>query len=243
MSRLKNAYRLLALAGVLTAIAWGCSTDSPTAPRQTPAPPPTGAPTSLRVTISANPPAIVVDDELNSGNESSTIKVRVVDRTTGNPLPDGTLVEVSTSQGSFSLSAFVQSVGVALANGEAFLTLFGGGPPTPLGVATVGANLRGTRATVQVPIDILVADFFTNNPEDNFSVRFHDDSRGNPTRFRWDFGDGTGNSLQNPIHIFEGPGTYVVQFTVSKTVAGVEFSDRTTMNITISEPPVEEPPP
>lgn len=40
------------------------------------------------------------------------------------------------------------------------------------------------------------------------------------TSFYWNFGDGTGSNLQNPLpHVFPGPGTYTVVLTISSQVA------------------------
>jgi hypothetical protein len=41
-------------------------------------------------------------------------------------------------------------------------------------------------------------------------VAFHDDSEGQVTSWRWDFGDGTDSSDQFPIHQYKAPGEYVV---------------------------------
>ena len=149
MRRRENVYRLLALAGVLTAIGWGCSTDSPTAPVQTPAPPDTGGPRIYRITLDADPAGIVLDDLANTGLENTRIRVRVVDLNTNRPPADGTLIDVTTSIGSFDPTTLVQRVGVSLANGEAFLTLYAFPPPSQRGVATVSATLRGTRGSIQ----------------------------------------------------------------------------------------------
>ncbi len=241
MSRKRHFLRLLTLAGVLGAIAWGCSTDSPTAPQQTPAPPSDGPPRVYRVTVQPQAPGgIVIDDLANSGDENLSIKIRAVNLATGNPVPDGTLLNVTTSLGSFDPAATLREVGVGVANGEAFVTLFADGPPSQLGVATIAATLQASRGTAEVPIQILVADFFTNNPENNLSVRFTDNSRGNPRSFFWEFGDGATSTQQNPLREFVDPGTYTVRFTCYKTVAGVRLSSTTIQNITVAEE--EEPP-
>lgn len=49
-----------------------------------------------------------------------------------------------------------------------------------------------------------------------FTVQFFDRSRGAPTTFNWDFGDGSPNSaLRNPSHTYSELGTYSVTLTVS----------------------------
>jgi len=48
-----------------------------------------------------------------------------------------------------------------------------------------------------------------------FIVQFTDLSKGNPTSWTWEFGDGTGSSDQNPRHIYLNEGAYDVRLTVS----------------------------
>jgi len=45
-------------------------------------------------------------------------------------------------------------------------------------------------------------------------VQFTDLSKGIPTTFSWDFGDGTGSVEQNPIHTYNRKGEYTVSLTV-----------------------------
>jgi len=47
-----------------------------------------------------------------------------------------------------------------------------------------------------------------------FIVKFQDTSKGNPTRWLWEFGDGTESSDQNPTHIYLDEGAYDVRLTV-----------------------------
>ena len=45
-------------------------------------------------------------------------------------------------------------------------------------------------------------------------VIFKNDSIGDSLSYYWDFGDGSVSNLQNPVHIYENPGTYSVALTV-----------------------------
>lgn len=47
-------------------------------------------------------------------------------------------------------------------------------------------------------------------------VMFGDRSAGNPTGWRWAFGDGTSATEQHPKHVFARPGSYTVQLTVTR---------------------------
>ena len=46
--------------------------------------------------------------------------------------------------------------------------------------------------------------------------QFIDYSKGNPTSFQWDFGDGTTTNIQNPIHTFDTAGIYSIRLIVNK---------------------------
>lgn len=51
------------------------------------------------------------------------------------------------------------------------------------------------------------------------TATFRDTSTGDPTAWLWDFGDQTPVSTQrNPVHVFPGPGRYVVTLTVSNAI-------------------------
>jgi len=47
------------------------------------------------------------------------------------------------------------------------------------------------------------------------TVNFTDTSAGSPTTWLWDFGDGQTDTLQNPTHVFSGPGPYDVTLTAT----------------------------
>ncbi len=62
-----------------------------------------------------------------------------------------------------------------------------------------------------------VADF-AGNPTSGpapLSVNFTDQSSGIITGYNWDFGDGTGSTEQNPVHVYTTPGLYTVNLTVT----------------------------
>jgi PKD repeat protein len=47
------------------------------------------------------------------------------------------------------------------------------------------------------------------------AVQFTDTSTGSPTSWNWTFGNDGGSHEQNPVHLFQDPGTYSVKLTVS----------------------------
>ncbi|WP_205504136.1 PKD domain-containing protein [Rufibacter psychrotolerans] len=81
------------------------------------------------------------------------------------------------------------------------------------------------------------ADFAYDVACSNDSTRFTDKTQlgsGSLKEWRWDFGDGTTSTRQNPSHKFKSPGTYNVRLTV--TSQGSCVSD-TTRQVTILAPP------
>ncbi|MCF8373245.1 MAG: PKD domain-containing protein [Bacteroidales bacterium] len=46
-------------------------------------------------------------------------------------------------------------------------------------------------------------------------IQFTDQSTGSPISWLWDFGDGTTDTIQNPSHLYAGPGSYSVSLIVS----------------------------
>ncbi len=51
---------------------------------------------------------------------------------------------------------------------------------------------------------------FLQNSTNFFTLYFFDTLTGNPTELMWEFGDGTMSNEQNPVHSFNGPGSFVV---------------------------------
>ena len=241
MRGIKIPFRLLTLAGVLSAVAWGCSTDSPTAPRQEAPPIPPGPGQVYYISVDADPGGIVISDTAPTGDESTTVVAEVrLDGPSGPRAADGTTILLTTSIGSFSSDATVREIGGQLVNGRVFATLFAGELPIQQGVATVRGFLEGSHGEVDVPISSLEASFVFAVQES--TVSFTDTSKGSPTVFSWDFADRTSSNSRNPVHRYRNPGTYRVRLTVSKRIAGVLLSDATDqVSVTIADP--SAPPP
>ncbi|MFA5266397.1 MAG: PKD domain-containing protein [Methanoregula sp.] len=76
-----------------------------------------------------------------------------------------------------------------------------------------------------------------------FVVRFTDLSKGNPTSWAWDFGDGTGSDEQNPNHIYMNEGSYDVHLTVSNQYGSdtVFMTGNSSATSTVTAAPVGTP--
>jgi PKD repeat protein len=62
-----------------------------------------------------------------------------------------------------------------------------------------------------------VANFISNvtSGYTPLSVAFTDKSTNFPTSWKWNFGDGTNSTFQNPVHVYSKTGNYIVNLTVS----------------------------
>ena len=56
------------------------------------------------------------------------------------------------------------------------------------------------------------------------TVRFTDQSAGDPESWYWEFGDGSTSIGPNPVHIYEVPGTYTVNLTINTPVGSDTLS-------------------
>jgi len=140
---------LLAIALAITfALVFACQSNSPTEPRNSGAPanpkPPEPV-TTYTISVTANPSALTA-----GASTPSNVIIRVVRTDTGQPPPDLTVVNVSTSLGEFgSAGSNLTTTTVQLVNGQAQLTLF---PGTSQGTATIRASLGTSAGAANVAI-------------------------------------------------------------------------------------------
>jgi PKD repeat protein len=198
----------------------GCSTDSPTAPEQdnSPNPPPTPNGT-WEITVEVDPRELEV-----SSDQPANVTIRVREVGSGNAPRSGTTIVLGTSLGDFNaLGSGLQSLVLSLLNGRADALLFAG---DVIGDMVLTAQLEasvGRRTAFVVPqIEPVEANFAEAISE--LTVTFQDISTGNPTSWRWDFGDGRRSTQQNPSHTYGAGGSYVVTLTASKTGSEDSFN-------------------
>ncbi|AKB53505.1 cell surface protein [Methanosarcina barkeri MS] len=67
------------------------------------------------------------------------------------------------------------------------------------------------------------------------SVKFTDKSTGKPTKWKWDFGDGTSSTEKNPIHKYSKEGKYTVKLIVTNA-AGSNTATKSKYIIVIAKP-------
>jgi PKD repeat protein len=73
---------------------------------------------------------------------------------------------------------------------------------------------------------------------DGLRVLFTDDSKGRPTDWSWDFGDGSNSRFQNPEHLYAQPGTYNVTLTAMNGAGSGSKSKF--VAVSLGEPPKAE---
>jgi parallel beta-helix repeat protein len=79
------------------------------------------------------------------------------------------------------------------------------------------SNYVTVTTTSQTPTAVFYSSPKSGNAP--LSVKFTDKSTGKPTKWKWDFGDGTSSTSQNPTHKYSKTGKYTVKLTVTN-VAG-----------------------
>lgn len=76
-----------------------------------------------------------------------------------------------------------------------------------------------------------------------FNVQFTDLSYGNPTSWKWDFGDGVTSTIQNPSHVYKTSDNSITnKYTVTLTATNLNGEDRETKvdYITATQTPIAE---
>jgi PKD repeat protein len=85
----------------------------------------------------------------------------------------------------------------------------------------------------QIPVQQPIAGFlFQNNGACGNEVRFEDNSSEVPQSWFWDFGDGSTDTIADPVHVYLASGTYTITQVVTNTLG----SDTTIQTVTISLP-------
>lgn len=100
---------------------------------------------------------------------------------------------------------------------------------TPVPAPEVTPEIQENSPVVEItpnvtptPVPTVAADFTAQLQEGSapMTVFFTDNSTGYPTKFMWNFGDGSSDNtspLQNPQHIYRIPGVYTVSLTASNS--------------------------
>ncbi len=151
------------------------------------------------------------------------LPVKFTDASTGNPanwyweFGDGTNaternpVHRYTIPGKYTVSLTVSNAGGSdTKTRNKYISVEGTPPPT--------ADFYGKPISGKAPLN----------------VRFTDTSKGTPTSWYWEFGDGTNGTAQNPVHSYISAGKYTVSLTASN-VGGSTTKTRT-QYITVSSP-------
>ena len=82
-----------------------------------------------------------------------------------------------------------------------------------------------------------VADFwgFPKSGNSPLSVTFTDISTGSPTTWKWDFGNGTYSTVQNPVYKYTKSGIYAVTLTVSNAAGTRTMTKHNYIEVTTSK--------
>jgi hypothetical protein len=185
-------------------------------------------PVETEIEVGSRAGAISVSaDPTSLGLEGGVVElIALVRDDEGQPLP-GASVNFRTEAGS-------------LRSGGAFLTTDADGEvrdrltisaedaqSEPDRIITVTAESGGASGVVSDTVEITIQTppqaSFTFTISNNI-VSFTDTSSGNPTQWRWNFGDGASSTEKNPVHMYTVAGSYVVRLTATNAFGSGEAS-------------------
>ena len=63
-------------------------------------------------------------------------------------------------------------------------------------------------------------------------IQFTDLSGGDPTSWMWDFGDGSSDSVQNPVHVYTRPGIYSIVLSINKEGSTAKKEEKNYISVT-----------
>ncbi|RPJ70471.1 MAG: PKD domain-containing protein, partial [Alphaproteobacteria bacterium] len=93
----------------------------------------------------------------------------------------------------------------------------------------------------KVPVSIPPVADFRGYPKSGYpllDVTFTDTSTEKPTAWKWNFGDGTYSTQQNPVHTYSEAGNYTVTLTAGNTVGSSTITKANYINATVAQVPV-----
>ena len=87
-----------------------------------------------------------------------------------------------------------------------------------------------TASALTMPVTSFTSDVTTGSAP--LTVQFTDTSQNSPTSWLWNFGDGSISTVQNPLHVFLGAGSYSVILTASNSAGSQTNSSSTAIVVT-----------
>ena len=160
----------------------------------------TGSNSGLKASVSYSPVVPVTG-----------VPIRFICRT--NNTPESWLWEFGDGEISYEPSTAHIYENAGVYNVKLTVTLNGTTASATKKVRVYAARVESTQTKSQ---ELVAAfEFSPATPEAGTNVQFTDQSTGGPTSWRWDFGDGSQSSAQNPQHQYSNPGTYNVMLTIS----------------------------
>ncbi len=189
-----------------------------------------GATSSTSGTITATnaspppPPPLAANFTASPTNGQAPLAVQFTDMSTGSPTAwdwnfgDGSTDSTTgnpshtfTSAGNFTVTLTVSGSAGQTSSGSQSITVTN--PP-----AAVTAQFSANPASGQAPL----------------AVQFTDQSTGPVTAWKWNFGDGSTSSAQNPSHTYSSAGSFTAMLTVSGSAGQTSSGSQ---SITVTNPP------
>ena len=227
-SMMKRQFTLLASLAVLLVGFLGCSVDTPTAPDQVAAPPPSSGGNNWNISVSVNPDVLAVGETgENAVLEPAIVTVKVRSRSDGSNPANGTSMTVATDLGELGTQGSgTTSIGVVLDRGEATVFLY---PGNVAAMGEITARLQGSqgRDTFEVigALNTFITSVTPNSGSESGGTRVTVNGTGfrEPLRVRFGTFYGTVTSVSETAIEVTTPASSVPLQSVSCGDGGTEY--------------------
>jgi hypothetical protein len=165
-------------------------------------------PAEVSENITVNNTTVQLKDSAN--NNIGGVNSYLAESANNLTAPDGTVTVQNTTPTTIATQA-VRSNGTATVTLNDITLTINDQNGNPLSVSSEKAAVNITKSvTTALTLNLTIA-ASTTTPVTNQSITFTGGcSNGTPTNWRWDFGDGTSSTLQNPTKSYRLTGTYTV---------------------------------
>ncbi len=125
---------------------------------------------------------------------------------------------------------FGDGVGSSTAENPTYTYATGGEFTVILTAGNVGGTDTVTHTVSITPTPTAIFTYSPAYPQPGQIIHFYDASSSNPIAWSWNFGDGSGSFLQNPLHLYTTAGTYTVTLKARNGCGwGAEYSQAITV--------------
>jgi PKD repeat protein len=177
---------------------------------------------------------VALVDSLGNAISSNSYQAESANNLTA---PDGTVTVQNTTPTTIATQA-VRSNGTAITTLNDITLTINDQNGNPLSVSSEKAAVNINKSITVSGALVLTIAASTTTPVTNQSITFTGGcTNGTPTNWRWDFGDGTTSTLQNPTKTYRYAGSYTVTLSATDGTADGFFIFGTVITVTLQAAP------